>query len=66
LRTGNCEQKSSVFYSTEELKSRENSAREDEDFEPIRKAEITFDSGEIEKTIEIKLNIEDDDDIALE
>lgn len=62
IRTGDCDNKVSVHYSTEELKDHTNIAFEDDDFEPIKKAELTFDKGEIEKVIEIKLNVEEDED----
>ena len=55
VRSGHCDAKASVFYCTEEVKDSVNAALEVEDFEPIKKAELDFDKGEIEKTIEIKL-----------
>lgn len=43
-----------------------NAAAEAEDFEPIRKAELEFDVGELEKQIDIKLAEKDEDDIEEE
>jgi hypothetical protein len=40
-----------------------NSAVEVEDYEPIRKGELEFDKGEIEKIIEIRLAEKDEDDL---
>lgn len=49
IRHGACDSKASIFYSTEEVQDSMNSALEIEDFEPLRRAELEFDRGEIEK-----------------
>ena len=51
LRLGDCSTKASVFYKTEDIKENMNSAVEGEDYEPIKKAELEFDHGEVEKQI---------------
>ena len=49
FRMGDSSMKASIFYCTEEVKDSLNSAIEGEDYEPIRKAELHFDEGELEK-----------------
>ncbi|CDW75956.1 na ca-exchange isoform a [Stylonychia lemnae] len=62
-RMGDTNSKASVFYYTDEIKDNVNCAVEGEDFEPIRKAELEFDIGELEKQIDIKLAEKDDDEL---
>lgn len=52
-----------MYYSTEEVSESMNSALEGEDFEPLKRAELEFDRGEIEKQIEVKLAEKDDEDV---
>ena len=52
---GDCSNKASVSYSTEDIKENLSSAVEGDDYEPIKKAELEFNSGELEKQIQIKL-----------
>ena len=40
-----------------------NSALEIEDFEPLKRAELEFDRGEIEKQIEVNLAEKDDEEV---
>lgn len=55
LRLGDCMIKASVCYCTEEAKENLSMAIEGEDYEPIKKADLDFDTGEVEKHIIIKL-----------
>lgn len=66
IRMGDTNSKTCVFYCTDEIKDNLNSAVEGDDFEPIRKAELEFDIGELEKQIVIKLVEKDDDEIEEE
>eukprot|EP00347_Sterkiella_histriomuscorum_P006709 403351736 len=65
-RIGDANHKASVYYCTEEIKDNLNAAAEAEDFEPIRKAELEFDVGELEKQIDIKLVEKDEEEIEEE